>query len=92
MQPEHLRFQLNEAKIHLEETLARLNETASEECGEVSLAVNLGHILDHICIAWHTRNMSFDEASAMTQQDFERLINEVPNFGLERVISDCVAF
>jgi hypothetical protein len=84
----HLLFELSEASEHLNEVVAQLQDSRIGPYGSPELAVELGHILDHICFAWHTRDISWDELSNLSQGRFEELTNTVPNFHGDRVIGD----
>jgi hypothetical protein len=55
---------------------------------EPALAVQLGHVLDHISIAWNCKDMTPEQRAALPQEQFERLSNTVPNFLGERVIGE----
>ena len=73
---------------HLSELI---EEMESGEIGEddwAALAVNLGHVMDHLCYAWNVRDLSFDEQAEESQEEFERKTNGVPNFGMERYFVD----
>ena len=47
------------------------------------LAVQLGHILDHICKAWNARDRSPEQMAAVAQAEHDRMCNTVPNFHAE---------
>ncbi len=52
------------------------------------LAVELGHILDHICEAWNARDLSLEQMAAVSQAEHSRMCNTVPNFHAERVLGE----
>lgn len=46
-----LAFELGEAQIHLSELIKSLDTFSDED--EVTLAIEIGHILSHFNLAWH---------------------------------------
>ena len=86
MNTDHVSFQLGEALLHLQLLVSELREGRVQEDDTPALAVDLGHILDHICIAWNARNMSPEAVAALSQDEFERLTDTVPNFMCSRVL------
>ena len=88
MHTEHITFTLGEALIHLQSLVSDLrdNRLGSDDAPELS--VELGHILDHICDAWNTREMTSEEIAARSQEEFERHTDTVPNFQGSRTLGD----
>jgi hypothetical protein len=81
-------FDLGEALIHLQNLVAEFRAGKIHTCDEPALAVQLGHVLDHICLAWNCKDMSPDLKSKLSQEEFERLSNTVPNFSGGRVLGE----
>ena len=81
-----VQFELAEASVHLQELVVELREGKIDGRGEPAVSVQLGHILDHLCRAWNCKDMSPEQHAALSQAEFERLSNTVPNFLGERVL------
>jgi hypothetical protein len=81
-------FDLGEALIHLQDLVAEFRAGKIQTRDEPALAVQLGHILDHICLAWNCKDMSPEHKSKLSQEEFERLSNTVPNFSGGRVLGE----
>ena len=80
MNKEFVQFQLTEASGHLSQLRAELEDGTMGVDDEPALAVQLGHIFDHLSIAWNGKDQSIEHSASMTQEEFERLCNTVPNF------------
>ena len=83
-----IEFELGEALVHLESLVAEIRNGKVGSDDAPGLAVDLGHILDHISRAWNCKDMSPDEKSKLSQEEFERLSNTVPNFSGGRVLGE----
>ena len=81
-------FELGEALIHLQDLVAEFRAGKIQPRDEPALAVQLGHVLDHISVAWNCKDMTPDQRAALSQEDFERLSNTVPNFTGGRVLGE----
>ncbi|MGI6415581.1 MAG: hypothetical protein ACOX1P_07925 [Thermoguttaceae bacterium] len=81
-------FDLGEALIHMESLVAELRSGKVGSDDEPALAVQLGHILDHISRGWNCKDMSPEQKSQLSQEEFERLSNTVPNFTGGRVLGE----
>ena len=88
MQTATVEFELGEALIHLQDLVAEFRAGKIQTRDEPALAVQLGHILDHISIAWNCKDMTPEQRAALPQADFERLSNTVPNFLGGRVLGE----
>jgi hypothetical protein len=88
MQPITVDFQLSEALEDLQALVTKLRTGEIHADDDPELAVRLGHILDHISRAWNCKDMPPEEKSKLTQEEFERLSNTVPNFCGGRVLGD----
>jgi len=71
-------FQLNEARVHLDGILREVRARWVDEEEDVSIAIGLGHVLEHLSCAWHYRAKSVEEVSAESQEDFEAQCSLVP--------------
>ena len=80
--------ELGEALIHLQDLVAEFRAGKIGARDEPALAVQLGHILDHISIAWNCKDMTPEQRASIRQTDFERLSNTVPNFTGGRVLGE----
>ena len=81
-------FDVGEALIHLESLVGELRSGQIKSDDEPALAVQLGHILDHICLAWNCKDMTPEQKSKLSQEEFEQLSNTVPNFYGGRVLGE----
>jgi len=81
-------FDLGEALIHLQDLVAELRAGKIQNRDEPAVAVQLGHVLDHICLAWNCKDMSPEQISNLTPEERERLSNTVPKFYGGRVIGE----
>ena len=88
MNVSHVEFELTEALIHLQSLVAEFHEHCVQPDDTPEVAVQLGHILGHICFAWSGRDMSNEELQALSQAEFERLTDIVPNFNGTRKLGD----
>jgi hypothetical protein len=88
MQVSTVQFELSEALVHLRDFVAEIRGGKLHVDDEPELAVQLGHILDHISLAWNCKDMAVEEIGALSQSEFERLSNTVPNFLGQRVIGE----
>jgi hypothetical protein len=87
MNTQNLQFQIGELRDHVDTLLRSIeNGTMDENC-EGGLAVDLGHLLDHINLAWNFRDLTPEELGSVSQSTFEMAMNTVPNFGLNRVLA-----
>ncbi len=88
MNSENLHFQISELHGHVGDLLQEIEAGEySDEHSDIALAVSLGHLLDHINLAWNTRNLPGEQMSALSQEEFEQAMNLVPNFGFQRKLS-----
>jgi len=88
MNVEIVKRDLDEALVHLQDLVNEFRAGKIQEDDEPVVAVNLGHILDHISRAWNCKDMSWEQRASLSQGEFERLSNTVPNFLGERVIGE----
>jgi len=83
-----VQFELAEASEHLQSLVAELREGKIDGQSEPVIAVQVAHVLEHLCRAWNCKDMTPEEYSALSQDEFERLSNTVPNFLGERVLGE----
>ena len=79
---------LGEALIHLQDLVAEFRAGKIQTDDEPVLAVQLGHVLDHICRTWNCKDMSPEQRATLSQKEFEHFSNTVPNFSGGRVLGD----
>jgi hypothetical protein len=79
-------FDLGEALMDLQNLVAEFRAGKIQTDDEPELAVALGHILDHICLSWNCKDMSPEQKAKLSQDEFERLSNTVPNFSGGRIL------
>jgi hypothetical protein len=71
-------FQLNEARVHLDGMLREVRARWVDEDEDVSIAIGLGHVFEHLNCAWHYRAKSVEQVSVESQDDFEAQCSLVP--------------
>ena len=81
-------FELREMREHLSELIEEMESGKIDEDNWAALAVNLGRVMDHLCYAWNARDHSFEELAEEPQEESERKMNGVPNFGIKRYLVD----
>ena len=86
MHTETVERELGEALVHLQDLVGEFRAGNIQERDEPALAVQLGHVLDHISVAWNCKDMTPDQRALLSQTEFERLSNTVPNFTGGRVL------
>ena len=86
MNLDHLEFQISELHEHVGSLLKEIREGKMKEGCDGGLEVDLGHFLDHICLAWNLRENTIEQTGNLDQAEFERASNSIPNFGLVRTL------
>jgi hypothetical protein len=76
-----VRQQLSEALVALQQCEHKTQLGAYDEDGPIAIAVDFQQVLIHLCLAWHFKGMTHEAIRALTQEQFDRLANSVPNFG-----------
>ena len=71
-------FQLNEARVHLDGILREVRARWVDRDEDVAIAHVLGHVLEHLNLAWHYRSKSVEQVSAESQEAFEAQGRLVP--------------
>lgn len=64
-------FQLHEARVHLDDMLREIRARWVGQDEDISIAIGLGHVLEHLNLAWHYRSKSVEQVSAESQEEFE---------------------
>jgi len=88
MNIDSISFDLGEALIHLEKLVAEIRSGRMKTDDDRALAVELSHIQDHISLAWNCKDMSPEEIAKLSQEEFERFSNTVPNFLGEKILGE----
>lgn len=79
MEP-HVHFELAEAAEHLQKLVDDLRSEKIGPDNTVALGHELQHVMHHMFRVWHARSMTIEQYSELSQGEFERLSNLVPNF------------
>ena len=79
---------LEEASVHLQDLVTELREGKIGEDDTPAVSIQLAHIMDHICRAWNCKDQTDGQRAALSQEEFERLSNTVPNFLGEKVMGE----
>lgn len=64
-------FHLHEARVHLDGMLREIRARWVDQDEDVAIAIGLGHVLEHLNLAWHYRSKSVEQVSAESQEEFE---------------------
>ena len=88
----NLEFQIAELHEHVSDLLLNIRSGALSDHGDVSLSVHLGHLLDHINLAWNLRDLEGEQFASISQEEFERAMNTIPNFGFNRLLSTSLEY
>jgi hypothetical protein len=88
MNTETVARDIGEALIHLQDLVADFRSGKIQTRDEPTVAVQLGHVLDHICLAWNCKDMAPEQRAKVSQEEHERLSNTVPNFCGGRVLGE----
>ena len=75
--------QLSGASVALDECVQKLKAGEYDAEAPLVMATDLEQVLYHLCLAWHVKNLTDEERAALSQEDYKRLSNTVPNFGFE---------
>lgn len=85
---EHIQFQLGDALDALQQLISELKTGQLGPDDRPGLAVSLEHITNHIHAAWNCRMMPLEAVTDLTQEEFERCCNTVPNFHGTRLLGE----
>jgi hypothetical protein len=88
MNTSNVEFQLRESVEALQTCLQEIQSGSLSAQNESGLSEHLARALDHICLAWHSRDLATHEVGHMSRTDIDRWIQTVPNFGGARQIGD----
>ena len=78
-----VRKQLGEALLALQKCQQKTETGAYDADGPLAIAADFQHVLLHLCLAWHFKDMTHEQIQALTQQEFDHLAQTVPNFGFQ---------
>lgn len=92
MHPSVVTFELEEASEHLQQIVADLRDGTIDGRGEPELSISLAHVLDHLCRAWNCKDQTLEQHAALSQEEFDRLSNTVPNFMGTRALGEYALF
>lgn len=76
-------LQLSEARLAIDAVLEKTKDGRYDDEAPLVVAVDFEQVLYKLCLAWHFMRMSDDEIGNLTNDEFRRLSNMVPNFGFE---------
>jgi len=84
----HIHYELNEAAEALQNLLTEIKSGKLGPNDSPELAVDLLHITDHLHRAWNCRMLTEEELFLLTQEDFSRHANTIPNFSGNRILGE----
>ena len=64
--------------MHLDGMLREVRTRWVDQDEDVAIAIGLGHILEHLNLAWHYRSKSVEQVAAESQEEFEAQCSLVP--------------
>jgi len=79
-------MQLSGARVALDECIRKVNAGDFDDEAPLVMAIDFEQVLYNLCLAWHVKNMTDEERAALSQEDYKRLSNTVPNFGFELML------
>ena len=77
-------FELQELIDHAKNVIAEIDSGHYDGDGDLSYEVALGHLQDHLNLAWHAARMTDDEFNSLTQQQFEALMLATPKLQIDQ--------
>jgi hypothetical protein len=77
-------WQLSELADHVRGIITEIETGRFDDDGDLSYAVALAHVMDHLSLAWHYSRMSDDRINGLSQPEFEQLANSVPKLGINQ--------
>jgi len=70
--------EIDELIEHAQELSKDICDGHYDKAGDLSYAVGLGHLLDHLSRAWHFAQMTDEEIDNLSQAEFEKLTYSIP--------------
>lgn len=83
MNHERAIFNLNEIAVDIPGIIDEIEAGRYDDDGDLSYEVALGHLMDHLALAWHEARMSDDEVDGLSQEQFETLCNAIPRLQVD---------
>jgi hypothetical protein len=75
--------QLSGAQVALDECIQKVKTGGYDNEAPLVMAIDFEQVLYHLCLAWHFKHMTDEQRENLSQEEFKRLSNTVPNFGFE---------
>ncbi len=75
-----VRFEIHEAIDGVASALKFVRSDEFDDDSDMALSVWLYHVLDHLCFAWNGRAMGGDELLKQTQEEFDEMTFNIPNW------------
>lgn len=76
-------FHLHEIASVIPGLIAEIEQGRYDDDGDLSLEVALGHLMDHLSLAWHQSRMTDIEVDQLSQEQFEQLCVAIPRLQLD---------
>ncbi len=83
MNRERAIFNLHEIAVDIPGIIDDIEAGRCDEDGDLSYEVALGHVMDHLALAWHQSLMSDDEIDGLSQEQFETLCTSIPRLQVD---------
>ncbi len=74
---------LHEIASEIPGLISDIEQGRYDDGGGLSLEVSLGHLMDHLSLAWHQSRMTDLELDRLSQEQFEQLCVSIPRFQLD---------
>jgi len=76
-------FQLHEIQNSIKRVIEEIETGCYDDDSEdISYAIELAHLMDHLVLAWHYSRMTNEEIDSVSQDRFERLTCAIPKFNV----------
>ncbi len=68
------------AKKEIEDLINEIKAEQLDDTEALSLAIDFGTTLDYLNLAWNSKGLTMMEFDNITQDEYERLVSEIPNY------------
>jgi hypothetical protein len=76
-------FHLHEIATDIPEVIADIEQGRYDDDGDLSLEVALGHLMDHLSLAWHQSRMTDAEVDNLSQEQYNQLCTAIPRLQID---------
>lgn len=76
-------FHLQEIAVDIPGVISDIEAGRYDENGDLAFEVALGHLLDHLALAWHQSRMTDEQLDTLSQAEYERLCTSIPKLQID---------